>query len=80
MLVTEGGQCFGDSILGAINENYEYINVIKDNKYVDFMYVMDKDNKIFAKAEVITEFDLCGEVVDIELVYSKDKITIKEVK
>lgn len=80
LLVDEGGQCFGDYILGAINENYEYIDIIKDDRYVGIMHVRDKDNKIFAKAEVRTEFDLCGEVADIELVYSKDKITIKEVK
>lgn len=79
VIAWQGGQCRGDVLIGAINENGEYIN-INSNKYVNCYGIHIENGKILAKAQKSNEYDVCGEEEKIELVYDTKTVEMKKAK
>ncbi len=85
LIASNGGQCDGDVILGAVNENNEYIDVDINDRLIEITksvgHIHYKNNKIIGLFEQSDEYDLCvGAEIEREIIYNKDKIIVKEVK
>ena len=74
-----GGQCKGHVIVGAINEDGQYIAVDTD-EFVSVFDIKYVDNVLLAKGTLSTDEEFCGKEVSVDLIYNKTYMLIRQTK